>query len=385
MSGYVEAPAGTRGRALVQVVTWSILAGCLWWAGQRVLASPVWFVMPLLVLLITCLLGVGTGLLQAAAVVGVLLVTAWLESAGRLFPVGDPGPWLRAGIAGGVVVGMALCGALLHRTLHLALQAEEAQDERLDTTLKALRHRERLLRHALRVETVGEVSGMVVHQLRNQFQVIMGHAAAGIRNGDPQSRESFRAIMDTLGGSRTLMESLLGLASDQVSPARRVDLGDLCQAVGERYGPLLPKTCVLELRRSPDRLPVVLDPHGLEHALLNLLINARQAMESEGTITMEVAPTAHGTAMLRVRDTGPGIAPEHLEEIFKPFFTTKPRGQGTGLGLAAVQRFVVASNGEISVESGSEPGACFRLCFPLVVVSGDVPGQHLAPPRQATG
>lgn len=383
MSGYVEAPA-TRGRALAQVVAWGVLAGCLWWAGQRGLASPGWFLMPLLVLLFTCLLGIGTGLMQAGAVVAALLVTAWLQSAGRLVPGGETGAWLRAGIAGGAVVGTALCGALLHRTLRLALQAEEAQDERLDTTLKALRHRERLLRHALRVETVGEVSGMVVHQLRNQFQVIMGLAAAGIRNGDPQSRSSFRAIVDTLGGSRSLMESLMGLAAEQVSPPRRVDLGDLCQSVGERYGPLLPKTCVLELRRSPRRLPVVLDPHGLEHALLNLLINARQAMESEGTITVEVAPTADGTALLRVRDTGPGIPPEHLEEIFKPFFTTKPRGQGTGLGLAAVQRYVMSSNGEIAVESGSEPGACFRLSFPLAAAPGDARSPSVLP-RQATG
>lgn len=375
MSGSGEATAGPSDsrdyRGLAQVVTWGLLSCYLWWAGQRGVAFAAWFLAPLLVLLNTCLLGVLTGLLQAAAVAGAMLITAHLETTGRLTPVAGSGPWLQAGIAGGVVLGTALCGVLLHRTLRLALWAEEAQDRRLDATLRALRHRERLLSHVLRVETVGEVSSMVVHQLRNQFQVIMGHAAAGIRQGDPRTEPCFRAIVDTLGGTNRLMESLLGLAADHAPRARRVDLGDLCQAVGERFASLLPHTCALELRRTPHRLPVMLDPHGLEHALLNLIINARQAMQSRGKITLELAPTATASAMLRVWDTGPGIPPEHMDEIFRPFFTTKPRGEGTGLGLAAVRRFVLASNGKIDVESGSGPGACFRLCFPLAIPQED--------------
>jgi len=135
----------------------------------------------------------------------------------------------------------------------------------------------------------------------------------------------------------------------------------------------------------PSELNELMKRHkSLEHALLNLVINARQAMHSQGTITVDVAATANGSAVVRVQDTGPGIRPEHLGEIFKPFFTTKPRGQGTGLGLAAVQRFVLSSNGEIAVESGSAPGACFRLCFPLATTSGEagIPPLTL---QQATG
>jgi len=350
-------------------------------------AYPGWFLAPLMLLWITCVLGVVTGLLQAAVVVGALMVTAYLEASGSLTPVADSGLWGRAAVAGGVAVGTALCGALLHRTLGMALSAEEAQNERLDATLKALRHRERLLRHVLRVETVGEVASMVVHQLRNQFQVIMGHAAAGIRDGDPRTERFFRAIAETLGGTHGLMESLLGLAGDNGPDngprVRCVDLGDICHAVAQRFGPLLPATCSLELSRTPHRLPGLLDPCGLEHALLNLVINARQAMNNRGTISLELAPTANGSALLEVRDTGPGISPQHLGQIFKPFFTTKPRGQGTGLGLAAVQRFVLASNGEVTVESGLGRGTCFRLCFPLARTAGS--GGVAASLHQATG
>jgi signal transduction histidine kinase len=291
---------------------------------------------------------------------------------------------LRAVVAAGAVLGTALCGVLVHRTLHTALRAEEAQNERLDTTLKALRRRERLLRHVLRVETVGEVSSMVVHQLRNQFQMIMGHAAAGVREGDLHTEPHFRAIVDTLGSSNGLMESLLGLARNHPERVRRVDLGEVCQAVGERFGALLPQTCVLQFCRTERPLPVLLDAQGLEHALLNLVINARQAMDSQGTITLEVVPTANGTATVRVRDTGPGIERRHLDDVFKPFFTTKPAGQGTGLGLAAVQRFVLSSSGDVVVESEPGQGACFSLCFPLATAdAGENTGAVGA--QQATG
>ena len=145
----------------------------------------------------------------------------------------------------------------------------------------------------------------------------------------------------------------------------RVDLAALCRQVCESYQRVLPSGIELGLEAPDDPVLVHLDPQGLEHALLNLVINARQAMAGDGEIRIRLTRTG-GAASLEVADTGAGIAAEVIDEIFKPFFTTKKKGEGTGLGLAAVHRFVVASRGEIAVASGAGSGTVFTLTFPLL-------------------
>ncbi|MEE2887370.1 MAG: hypothetical protein VX951_08045, partial [Planctomycetota bacterium] len=172
-----------------------------------------WSVQPLIVLLVTCMFGVRPGLAQASLVVLALLGSATLSAQGLLEGVSAPeGLWLSVGAMGAVVVAMALSGALLHRTLDVAITAEEEQVLQIDQAKRALRHRENLLRHAMRVETVGEMSSMVVHQLRNQFQLILGHSAMGERVSDGDAAQQFRAITETIQKSNDLLENLLGMA-----------------------------------------------------------------------------------------------------------------------------------------------------------------------------
>lgn len=323
-----------------------------------------WSVQPLIILLVTCMFGVRPGLGQASLAVFALLGSAWLSVQGQLegVVVSDD-VWVSTGVAGGVIVAMALSGALLHRTLDVAITVEEEQIHQIDQAKRALRHRENLLRHALRIETVGEMSSMVVHQLRNQFQLILGHTALGERVTDGIPNEQFGAIADTIKKSNELLESLLGLARIQDAEVQSVDLRQLCTQIAESYRRVLPASIDLVLDVPDSPVYAMLDPQGLEHAVLNLVLNARQAIEGEGEIRLGLL-AGQEQAIIEVEDTGLGIVEAHIEQVFRPFFTTKEKGKGTGLGLAAVERFVRASNGDVGVESEVGTGTTFSMAFP---------------------
>ncbi len=345
------------------LLAWGVLLFGLALLVPRGVYAPGWYLQPVLVLLVTCTFGAVAGVGQASIVVVALLVSGTLTL--PVDPDTLPTVWIAVGFAGAATVLMALLGSLLQRTLDLAISAEEDQNLRMDEARKALRHRENLLRHAMRVDTVGEMASMVVHQLRNQFQLILGYAAIGKRSADEQTAGHFHAIVDALGQSSDLLEELLGMSRSEAGRVDRVDLTELCHQVCESYQKVLPANIELGLEAPDHPIPVQLNPQGFEHALLNLVINARQAISGDGEIRMRLT-SGDGVAKLEVEDTGSGITDENLDEIFKPFFTTKKKGEGTGLGLAAVHRFVVASCGEVSVRSQVGVGTGFVLTFPLL-------------------
>ncbi len=341
--------------------------------------SPGWYLQPLVALLVTCLFGWRQGVLQASLVVLALAVSAWAGSTGSLAPMVLPGYWLQALIAGAIVVAMVLFGMLLQKTLNQAISAEVEQDQKFGEVVQALRNREKLLRHAMRVDTVGEVSGMIVHHLRNQFQVILGHSALGLSVGEKETQEQFEAVMAAVDRCNGLLESLLGMVRSKDEDLEAVNLVQQCQLFCQRYAGILPAN--VELRQNlPDQpLMVSLDPQGLEHALLNLVINAHQAIVGEGMVEVGVSAEDGDQVVLRVRDTGAGIPKEIQDQVFKPFFTTKAKGKGTGLGLAAVHQFMQACQGKVRVESEPGQGTCFSLYFPLLEGQGGDRGKgHLA-------
>ena len=345
-------------------LAWGVFLCSLVLLIPRGVYSPGWYSQPLIVLLVTCMFGAIGGLAQSSLTVFGLLLSAWLTAQGTAVGIVGVSPWVHAAVAGSVVLSMALCGALLHRTLNLAISAEEIQNHRMDEARRALRHRENLLRHAMRIDTVGEMSSMVVHQLRNQFQLIMGHAALGLRSVDGQAVRSFQSIVDTLGQSNELLENLLGMARRDGSRVETVDLTTLCEQLCANYRKVLPQQIALEVELPPVPIEVVLDAQGLEHSLLNLVINARQAIPEQGTIRIRL-DRQDSRAVLHVEDDGKGISAQDLSQVFQPFFTTKDRGKGTGLGLAAVQRFARSSNGDVQVQSEEGVGTTFSLVFPL--------------------
>ena len=231
-------------------------------------------------------------------------------------------------------------------------------------TPDAEEERERLLRHAMRVETVGDLASMVAHQLRNHLQVMMGHAALASTDSAPDRDHRLATIRDEISSSIELLEQLLQLAHPDDGAAVRLDLVAHCREFGSSVRHILPSALDFQLELPERPVHVVLDPQGLEHSLLNLLINARHATSGHGRLTLRVAVEG-SLARVEVTDTGSGIPEEALAHVFDPYFTTKPKGEGTGLGLAAVKRFVQSASGVVSVQSEVGRGTAFRLEFPL--------------------
>lgn len=223
---------------------------------------------------------------------------------------------------------------------------------------------DRLLRHAMRVETLGDLAGMVAHQLRNHLQVMMGHAALASAEGDGDQAQRLSTIQEEIETSIDLLEQLLQLAHPDDGEPRRVELTSVCRDFAATVRGILPAALEFEVRLPDKPLHVQLDPGGLEHSMLNLVLNARHATEGRGQLTLEVTRQAEH-AVIEVADTGSGIAAEDLERVFDPYFTTKPKGEGTGLGLAAVRRYVQGASGSVAVDSEVGRGTAFQLRFPL--------------------
>ena len=324
--------------------------------------SPAWYVHPVLCLVATMSLGVVPGLSLTMLAVATMLAAARLSIAegGVASPAQQ---WEHVASLAAVALASALAGAIVNRLVFLALMTAEAQRRKNFESSRALRHREKLLRHALRVETIGDLAGMVCHQLRNTFQVLMGHVTLGGIADDGERVRRLALIEETLQRTRPLLDQLMRMAHPDESSPVLCDVGEHVRQFAEQARLVLPGAIQLACD-APDSLPAVhLDPNGLVHALWNLTINARQAIGGEGRITLRCGGDEH-QVWIEVADTGCGMPRDVQARVFDPYFTTKPPGQGTGLGLTAVARFVRGSNGLVQVESEVGRGTTFRLRFP---------------------
>jgi signal transduction histidine kinase len=324
--------------------------------------SPAWYVHPVLCLVATMSLGVTPGLtLTLVAVAAMLTAVANGPLAGEL--AADAQRWQHAASLAAVVLASSLAGAIVNRLVLMALLTAEAQRRKNFEASRALRHREKLLRHALRVETIGDLAGMVCHQLRNTFQVLMGHVTLGGIADDAERARRLTLIEETLQQTRPLLDQLMRMAHPDESSPVRCDVADIVRGFADQARLVLPGAIRLVTEAGDALPPVHLDTNGLVHALWNLVINARQAIGGEGVVTLRCGSDSH-QVWLEVADSGCGMTAEVQARIFDPYFTTKPPGQGTGLGLTAVARFVRGSNGIVQVESEVGRGTTFRLRFP---------------------
>ncbi|MGE3173378.1 MAG: sensor histidine kinase [Planctomycetota bacterium] len=331
---------------------------------------PAWYVQPILALLATCCLGVVPGLVLTLLAVACLLSAPTVPPGtgtglAGLVEVVEVDVWLHTVSLTALTLASALTGVLVHKVLLAALVAVETQRRLNAEHARALRYREKLLRHALRVETVGDLAGLVTHQLRNAFQVMIGHVTLGAMGGADQIAERLTLVGETLQQSRPLLDQLMSLAHPDDGAPEFGDLGEWTEAFAERARRVVPASIRIELSRHDGAMPVLLSARGLEHALWNLAINARHAMADEGGVLSLTTGIEDDHAWVAVADTGCGIEPELQARIFDPYFTTKAPGEGTGLGLTAVERFVRASQGQVRVRSKPGSGATFVLLFPI--------------------
>ncbi len=363
---FLAAWIGWRRKRLQRAATWlfvamftlTILAN--WPRGAL---STAWYLHPVLALLATACLGVITGLCMTLVAVTAMLLAVWWGGAAQVDAALLPEAWVHTISLSAVVLASALAGAILNRLVYMALMTAESQRRKNFDASRALRHREKLLRHALRVETVGDLAGLVCHQLRNTFQVLMGHVTLGVMADEEERTRRLTMIEETLQQTQPLLDQLMRMAHPDEGSQQACDLADVLRGFHVQAERVLPST-IRARCEAPAQLPLVqINPNGLVHALWNLVINAKQAIERDGAIDMRCGVEGR-QVWVEVSDSGPGMPEDVRAKIFDPYFTTKPIGQGTGLGLTAVARFVRGSNGVIEVDSELGRGTTFRMTFP---------------------
>jgi signal transduction histidine kinase/CheY-like chemotaxis protein len=241
-----------------------------------------------------------------------------------------------------------------------------------------LRRHEEALRQSQKLEAVGQLTGGVAHDFNNLLTVIRSAADLLRRDDLPQERRQryVEAILDTANRATKLTGQLLAFARRQPLKPEVFAVGDRLNVVAELIRPLVGARIRIETSIECDECSVEADPNQFETALVNLAVNARDAMDGEGHLVLRTwlapeMPPVRGHAGARgacvavsVTDTGSGIAPEMLGRIFEPFFTTKEVGKGTGLGLSQVYGFAKQSGGELQVESKPGHGSTFTLYLP---------------------
>ncbi len=256
-----------------------------------------------------------------------------------------------------------------------ALRLQVAERERAES---ALRHSEEQLRQSQKLEALGALAGGVAHDFNNLLSVILGYSQFIVSDlpAESQHRADVQQISEAGERARTLVRQLLAFGRKQVLQPQIVDCNRVITGMKALLRPLLGENVTLQVRLGAELGRVMADPGQLEQVILNLAVNAKDAMPEGGTLTIETAnvmleeaggglPMPAGPAvMLAIRDTGTGMDAVTRQRIFEPFFTTKPIGQGTGLGLATVYGIVRQSDGNITVFSEPGRGSVFRCYFP---------------------
>lgn len=244
---------------------------------------------------------------------------------------------------------------------------------------------ERQLRQAQKMEAVGHLTGGVAHDFNNLLGVILGSLdllAHNVADDDHQLSLIKRAIHAAERGA-DLTHRLLAFSRRQPLKPEVTDLNRHIVTMGDLLGRALGETIEIDTVLAADAWPANLDQGGLETALINLAVNARDAMPDGGRLTIETANVRldrdHGDvvpghyAVVTVSDTGCGIAPRVIDQVFEPFFTTKEIGQGSGLGLSLVYGFMKQSGGHASIYSELDLGTTVKLYFPRASAAAETP------------
>jgi two-component system cell cycle sensor histidine kinase/response regulator CckA len=262
-------------------------------------------------------------------------------------------------------------GSLVDVTERKQLEAEKLELERRVASAKKL-------------ESLGILAGGVAHNFNNLLAVILGNAEM-LRDILPVGSDSAAIVTEiTKAGyrSRSLIDQLLAMGRRQVLELRPLDLNEVIRDCSAILRKALRENIVIDYRLSLSSCPVTADPGRIEEVLLNLALNAQDAIPREGQMTIATAEVLLEQSqdsippgryvLLAVSDTGEGMAPETMAKIFDPFFTTKEPGRGTGLGLSTVYGIVKQHSGSIGVESRPGGGTQFRIYLPRT----DVPLQE---------
>jgi signal transduction histidine kinase/ActR/RegA family two-component response regulator len=264
---------------------------------------------------------------------------------------------------------------------------------------QALHQSEERLRHSQKMEAVGRLAGGIAHDFNNLLTAIIGYAdlIAHRERGDGSTQADAEQIARAGEKAAALTRQLLAFSRKQVLQPRVIDLNALLLELKKLLHRVIGEHIDLEVRTTVPEARVKADSHQIEQVILNLGVNARDAMPAGGRLTLETGEThaeegiTDGTlslppgtyVKLTVRDTGCGMTPETLDRVFEPFFTTKEPGKGTGLGLATVYGIVQQSGGGIAVQSTPGVGTTFAIYLPHEDAPLDPP-PAVSPPVQGS-
>jgi signal transduction histidine kinase/ActR/RegA family two-component response regulator len=267
----------------------------------------------------------------------------------------------------------ALEQAVEDRTLELsqanaALRAEAVEREAAEAQLRQVQ----------KMEAVGQLTGGIAHDFNNMLAVVVGGIDLAQRRLNGPRREVLTHLHNAMEGATraaALTRRLLSFARSEPLLPEAVDSSELIAGMSDLLDRTIGERIHVEVDLDPDAWPIYVDPHQLENAIVNLAVNARDAMEGVGTLriaskNVTLAPNEVGDVQagdylrISVIDTGSGMPPEVIERAFEPFFTTKPVGKGTGLGLSQIFGFAHQSGGEVGIESELGAGTTVSIYLP---------------------
>jgi signal transduction histidine kinase/ActR/RegA family two-component response regulator len=263
--------------------------------------------------------------------------------------------------------------------LQVALERMKLLVEEKDVLLREKNAVDLQLRQAQKMEAVGQLTGGIAHDLNNILTVITGNIETltdGVA-GSPQLAASAKMIDEAAARGADLTQRLLAFARKHPLQPREVDVNSLIIEATHLLLPTLGAHIEIKTTLAPDAAHALIDPSQLTNTILNLALNARDAMPKGGKLTIETSNifldesysnlnevTAGDYVMIAVSDSGSGIPADTLEKVFEPFFTTKAVGKGTGLGLSMVYGFVKQSRGHIVIYSEEGRGTTVRIYLP---------------------
>jgi len=249
-----------------------------------------------------------------------------------------------------------------------ALKAEAAEREAAEAQLRQVQ----------KMEAVGQLTGGIAHDFNNMLAVVVGGIDLAQRRLNGPRREVLMHLQNAMEGATraaALTRRLLSFARSEPLLPERLDSGDLIGGMSDLLDRTLGERIRVEVDLAPETWPTYVDPHQLENAIVNLAVNARDAMDAQGmmriaTTNVKLAANEVGDVRagdyvrISVTDTGCGMTKEVLERAFEPFFTTKPVGKGTGLGLSQIFGFAHQSGGEVGIESKVGKGTTVSIYLP---------------------
>jgi PAS domain S-box-containing protein len=262
----------------------------------------------------------------------------------------------------------------------LSMTARRHPDGRIveyEGIAKDITHRKQMLQQLLRADrlaSLGQLSAGVAHEINNPLGLILGYTQLLIRNEPERSEriEDLKTIEKQTRNCKKIVEDLLNFARRAGGGKARVNLQETMDAVISVIHKQLELDNIgIHTHYDPSLPDLVGDAEKLKQVFMNLLINARQAIEKNGRIQVAIGYDASGSqALVTVRDDGPGIPAAIQQKIFDPFFTTKPTGQGTGLGLSVSYGIIEDHGGEIEVAGAPQTGTAFKIRLPLPTEKG---------------